>query len=192
MVAMLTKNSSKGTLFAHYFGVHIAKATMVSPVDHHLSLQVWGTCLSWYLPSVGPSARGGLFLHFLPVGPSVEALYCPSISQTLSRCCRLSLRRYFVMLTRKSVKNTFHSPFRCSLASLCQGNMLSVGLHKSFVMYSCYQSVSRLARRYTVSVGPFVKALIFQEMLCGTHLPCEAASLCQLGECKTYGGLALR
>ena len=33
---------------------------------------------------------------------------------------------------------------------------------------------------------------VFQEMLYGTHLPCEAASLCQLGECKTYGGLALR
>lgn len=35
-----------------------------------------------------------------------------------------------------------------------------------------------------------VDSVFHQEMLYGTHLPCEAASLRQLGECKTYGGLA--
>ena len=32
----------------------------------------------------------------------------------------------------------------------------------------------------------------YQEMLDGTHLPGETASLCQLGGCKTHCGLALR
>lgn len=37
-----------------------------------------------------------------------------------------------------------------------------------------------------------VDSAFHQEMLYGTHLPNEAASLRQLGESKTYGGLALR
>ena len=37
-----------------------------------------------------------------------------------------------------------------------------------------------------------VDSVFHQEMLCGTHLPCEAASLHQLGESETHGGLALR
>jgi hypothetical protein len=37
-----------------------------------------------------------------------------------------------------------------------------------------------------------VDSILYREMLCRTHLPYEAASLYQLVESETYGGLALR